>query len=632
MVATLLGASVLAAGGTDSGPIAWLGIASLAIVAALSALAIAGVVPLPRLSHLAMTMLVALALLVIWTGLSLAWSLAPDLSWSYFNRGLTYLGLFCVGLFFPLFVRRAPAVFGALFAVAVAAAAVWALAGKIDPSLFEDGFRKSRLREPVGYWNTLALLFAYGAPLSLWLTIRRHHPGVRALGAGMLFVLIPAIMLTLSRSGILVALLAILAWLVLAPGRLETVAALLLAVPAGAALGIWAVDQPGLSEDGQSLAIRAADGRMLGWMLGIGFLAVVGVALALALVEARRPLTDEIRARALRVIVYAAGGLVVIGLIAFAVKVGNPVAWADDKLDEFQSSELVSNDPSRLTNVSSNNRLDWWREAAEAFKDEPVLGTGAGTFPIVHRLYRENEISVTSPHNVLMQFLAELGIVGALLAVTATLAGLLAARRATRRLPDDQQLAGLALTIVFAVFAVHALVDVDWEFLAVCAPPFLGLGVLLGGRRGLWLDGYRPLALLAPLILVPFVLAFLLPSLAARTSSSSAEQLFENPERARALARQAHALDPLALDPIFARANAEVVLGRTAAARAAYLQAVELQPGNPLTWLQLTEFEIAEGELDMARASWRRLSELDPYDCRVRELGVALELGGTRCG
>ena len=55
---------------------------------------------------------------------------------------------------------------------------------------------------------------------------------------------------------------------------------------------------------------------------------------------------------------------------------------------------LVSNDPGRFSNASSNKRLDWWAEAASAFRDEPTLGTGAGTFPVVHRLYRDDEISV----------------------------------------------------------------------------------------------------------------------------------------------------------------------------------------------------------------------------------------------
>ena len=340
-VGALLGASVLVGGGARSGATVWIGIASLAIVSATVALALAGVVPLPRVSLGGLVAIAALALFVIWNGLSVAWSIAPDLSWSYFNRGLTYLGLVGVGLFLTVFVRRAPLAFASLLALAVAAAAVWALAGKVDPSLFEDGLRKARLREPVGFWNTLALLMAFGVPLALWLGVRRHHPLVRALGAGFLFLLVPATLLTLSRSGVLAALLAVAIWLAFAPGRLESIAQMLLSVPAGVAVGQWAVRQPGLVDDNQELAVRAAAGRTLGWTLALLFVAIVGAALALAVLEERRPLTDELRRRALRVIAWAALGLAVVGLVVFTVQVGNPVSWVGDKVEEFTSPELV---------------------------------------------------------------------------------------------------------------------------------------------------------------------------------------------------------------------------------------------------------------------------------------------------
>ncbi len=631
-IGILLGASVLAGGGARSGAIVWIGIGSLGVVCALCALALAGALPLPRFSRLGLVSIAALTLFVLWSGLSVAWSLAPDLSWGYFNRGLAYLGLVGVGLFFTVFVRRAPLVFASILTVAIAAAAVWALAGKIDPSLFEDGLRRARLREPVGFWNPLALLFAFGVPLSLWASARRHAALVRALGVGLLFLLVPATLLTVSRSGILAALLAAAAWLLLAPGRLELVAALALAVPAGAAVGQWALGQPGLVDDFQELSVRASDGRAFGWTVGLAFIAVVVIAYVLARVEARRPLTDAVRERVLRVVGWLALGLIVVGVVLFVVRVGNPATWVGDKVDEFTSPELVSNDPARLTSVNANKRLDWWAEAASAFRDEPALGSGAGTFPVVHRLYRADEISVASPHNVLMQFLAETGLVGALLAAVAAAAGVVAAGRAARRLADDQQLAGLALVIILVLYALHALVDVEWDFLAVTAPALLALGVMLGKARALWLERFPILALVPPLVFLPIVVSLLLPPLAASTSRASTEELFDDPARALALAGQAHALDPASLEPIFARADAELVLGRPTLARAAYLQAIELQPRNPRSWLQLTEFELAEGDLEVARASWLRLSVLDPHDCRVRELGMTLGLDATPCG
>ena len=35
---------------------------------------------------------------------------------------------------------------------------------------------------------------------------------------------------------------------------------------------------------------------------------------------------------------------------------------------------------------------------------------------------------------------------------------------------------------------LHALVDVEWDFFAVTAPPMFALGVLLAGPRPLWVE------------------------------------------------------------------------------------------------------------------------------------------------
>ena len=51
----------------------------------------------------------------------------------------------------------------------------WALLGKVIPSLFPDGARVARLRNPIGYWNSLALAAATAVPLALWLASARGH-------------------------------------------------------------------------------------------------------------------------------------------------------------------------------------------------------------------------------------------------------------------------------------------------------------------------------------------------------------------------------------------------------------------------------------------------------------------------
>ena len=86
--------------------------------------------------------------------------------------------------------------------------------------------------------------------------------------------------------------------------------------------------------------------------------------------------------------------------------------------DDFTSVESDDqSDPARVLRSNSGNRWVWWREAAGAFSDEPLRGWGAGSFPLVHRRYRDDDLPVRQAHSVPLQFLAETGIVGALLAL-----------------------------------------------------------------------------------------------------------------------------------------------------------------------------------------------------------------------
>ena len=485
---SLLGAAVLSGGGSTDGSLPWIGAGALLVVVLLGTGGLVGLWPMPKLSSEGAAAVAFLTLLVAWTGLSILWSFAPDLSWGYLNRGITYLTLLAVGIFLGALVRRAPTVLAALIALAVAAALVWALAGKIDPSLFEDGARRARLRDPVGIWNLLAGLLAFGVPLTLWLAGRRFPVLVRALAVGFLFLLVPALALTLSRSGILAAILAGLLWLALARDRLDTLVALAISVPAGIGLAGWALDRPGLVDEGQSFAQRAADGRQFGIYLALGFAAAVIIAGTLALLERAWPPTAERRRQLTLAAVGVAVLVVVLLAIAFVVRVGDPAGWIDTKLEELTSEELVTNEASRLSSVSLNNRLDWWEEAIDAFRGEPVL----------------------EPHNLPLQFLAETGVIGGVLLVAAALFALLAAGRAVRRLDEADRLAGLALFVILVVYLAHSVVEVDWDFIAVSAPAFLGLGVLLGSgpsqtleyRRAGWVVPTLAVALLAAASLV----------------------------------------------------------------------------------------------------------------------------------
>src|SRR4029078_12831175 len=98
-----------------------------------------------------------------------------------------------------------------VLALLLGAVCFWALAGKVVPALFADGARVARLRNPVGYWNSLALLADMALPLFLWLAARR-----RELGALGVYLAVVTVLLTYSRAGGALAPMVVRAWRLLA--------------------------------------------------------------------------------------------------------------------------------------------------------------------------------------------------------------------------------------------------------------------------------------------------------------------------------------------------------------------------------------------------------------------------------
>ena len=199
-----------------------------------------------------------------WSGLSVVWSVAPDRSWDELNRTLVLAGFLAVGLLFGArggpalrrVCRRAAAVLG----VALGATMLWALAGKVMPALFPDGARAARLRDPVGYWNALALAADALLVLGLWATVSLRIRAARVAGTVLAYVAVLAIFLSVSRTGLAAAVAGVALWLWLARERLAAAAlAAAAALPAGA-VAAWAFTRPALVESGQARADRVADG------------------------------------------------------------------------------------------------------------------------------------------------------------------------------------------------------------------------------------------------------------------------------------------------------------------------------------------------------------------------------------
>ena len=570
-------------------------------------------VPVPGGAGLAC--LALLAALAAWVGVTMAWSVAPDLSWAAFDRILVYLAFALLGLLGTRVPQPARTIAGGL-ALLLGLVLLWALAGKVIPSLFPDGARVARLRNPIGYWNSLALAAATAVPLGLWLASARGHTrALRAAGVLLLYLAELTVVLTYSRAGIAVAALAAVGWVWVGRDRLESLAALAIATPVAGLVALWAFSRPAITDDLQAYADRVNDGAWFGVLISAGAAVVIGVAFWLA----GRALTDRERTIWTRRLGAVAGVVALVGLAVVLALRGGKI------LDEFRGTggKQVSQSPTRLAELSSSNRWRWWQEAWSLWKDAPAGGKGAATFEVARRDIREGSITTTEPHNLALQFLSETGIVGFLLLLGVVGTGAVAAVVAVRRAEGAERAAAAALSLGLGAYVLHALVDIDWEFVAVTGPAFFVLGALvgLGARRRARVA--RRVAGAVAIVGIGVLYSLVAPYSSSRLVDSTYSDLSAG-KTAAALSdgRAARALNPLAVDPLFALGDVEAARSDETAALRRYRQAVDLQPENSSTWYALGAYEFFTGRYKLALHDLDRAYGLDPYGPAGRPGGL----------
>jgi O-antigen ligase len=626
--------AVFHGGGSSDGSLVPIAVLSLLGAAALAAGAAVGVGERPGLGAPAVGLLVAFAAYVAWCGLSIVWSIAPDRSWDYVNRGLAYLALLAVGMVAGSLVRDAPRLLAAALTVLVGAALVWALAGKVVPALGPDASRSARLLEPVGYWNALALLLAMGLPLWSWLAGEALRPAVRALAAAAVAASVVALALTGSRGGLIVAAVAVAAWLALAPRRLEGAGALALGVPVGGVVGAWALTQPGVADEGVSRATQRSDGALFGVVLLVALAVVYAAGLLLA---RRPPLEPEERQRTGRLVALGAAVAFVLVVVGGMVRVGHPGAWAGHRLDEFRnppSQSVPENAGQRLGSFSSNNRWTWWKESWHIWRDDPLGGAGAGSFELARRPLREDTQVPLAPHDLPLQALAETGLVGFMLLLAAAASAGWAVAAGLGRLGGPSRAAGGALSAALVAWAAHSLIDMSWQYVAVSAPFFAALGVLATARGEP--VAARRRAPIAAAAAVAFGLAAVasvgLPWLADRRLGDAVDAFAAGDLAAAATdARQAQRLNPLDIAPVQMHASIDEARGRFDDAEGLYVDAVDLQPENPDTWFELGRFEFrVRKRPQVAYCYFDRAYALDSWDDdTARALNEVRQAGAT---
>jgi O-antigen ligase len=589
------------------------------------------------------------------TVLSVIWSVQPEESWRDAGRMLAYSAFFGAAVaLVRLAPERWPAVLGGLALAAVIVCA-FALLTKVFPGKLVAYNSYARLEEPYGYWNAIGLSAALGAICCMWLGGRRAGHGLlSALAYPAMGVLLLTLMLAYSRGALAALLIGLLLWFCIVPLRLRSAAVLISGALAAGAVAAWDFSRHALSAEGVALGERAAAGHQLGALVVAMVAVLLLTGLAVGFLTGRR--APSLTAR--RNVGATLLALIVLALFAFAGALAHShrgftgsISHAVDSLTN-PNAKPPPNTPDRLTAVASV-RARYWKEALQIFAAHPALGAGAAGYQTARLRYRRETLEVRHAHGFVVQTLADLGLVGLLLALALLTAWATAAGRAThpfnrrwtswrawrelraggrpawRSSPEPyapERIGMLSMLCLVVVFGAHSLIDWTWYVpgdacaALLCAGWLAGRGPLTAGvgtthRSGpSFDDGARPatgrpparLAWLARLgyLRVGIAAAVIVAALLAAWSqwqpqrSEEARQnalalLARDPAAATSAAETAVSRDPLSAEALLTLADIQQVRGQTALARATLQRAVRLQPSNPQTWLALARSDLA---------------------------------------
>jgi len=580
-----------------------------------------------------------------WNGVTLLWSVAPDQTWLEFNRDLSYVIVLALAIAAGSSHRRSLQTVATGYMLAALAVTVYALGQKVAPGLHISGlfnlnqtFQYARLQAPLDYWNALALFVVFAVPIALAIVVDRERPRrIRIASLLVVELMLLVIGLTYSRGGLIALVVAVAVSVAFGGARLRTLAALAVAAVTTVAPLVVALSDHALSGENIPLGQREAPGGQLAIVLLVSLLVLFLAGRRLLDLERRVELTPERARRVARLLIAGAGVVVLIGLVAVALSsrgLGGSVSHAWHSFTTPRGANI--NDPN--VSFSSAYRWVWWKEAVGAWSARPFGGWGGGSFQVLDLLYRTTNAHVQDAHSVPLQWLAETGIVGALLGIGGYALLLAGGIDSVRRMAGAERALAAALLAGGVAYAVHAFYDWDWDIPGVTFPVLVFLGVLAGAGMSRWTwegpsrpIGTRALALaLCTFALCIYAFSALLPSLAATKASAALTQAGATSsravlERAEATAYLASRLDPLSDQGLTAAASISVYLHNPAQARADLLQAVRRDPSDELAWEQLAALELNVRDVRATRQATERVLQLDPRGAIGRQLTLYLE-------
>jgi len=392
-------------------------------------------------------------------GLSLLWTVSEITTIEEVLRSSMYLAVFLMALAALSSGRQVDSMMDAAVLVTTAVAG-YGLLQKISPleypaSSIDDVSVDSTLDYP----NTLAAILGMGIVLALARMTQSRNVAFRGLLAALILGFIATMYLTASRGGIASLGIAGGLMILLSNYRVQMVSNLLLISVPGAWLvwrmqGLEALRQAGAS-DQQKLSAGLELRNDLVISLAVAFLLQCGCALFVN----RYEISSQVRR--------AIGGIFLAGAVVAVI--GGALLTANHYGGARQAYDMLLSDPQgdesarqRLASLSIGFREDYWKVAWDEWKEQPLTGTGAGTFEYTWLRERPVDTGVKQVHNLYLEqgtetglfaFLAIVGFAGLLLGYTA---------REAWRSSGNRRLLLSGLAAAAAIYLLSSVIEWHW--------------------------------------------------------------------------------------------------------------------------------------------------------------------------
>lgn len=421
----------------------------------------------------------------LWTGLSIIWSISPDESLVEFSRTGGYVAVFAIGILVgkQRFTRRLATI---LFLAITIAAAIYGLGPKTFPLLIDNLENAGRIAVPIGYTNAMGLLLAMGYLVSIYVSSdRAFHWALRLLSAMCAPLLLACLFFTLSRGAMLALIIGLIIYFAITPVRLRSFGVMLISLVPIILIARWSSTQDALIKNRIDMGDRLLAASSLRWYLLAAVVASGLIFIVILLLGRRVRISPLVKKLCGTTVLGAVLLILVTSSMWFISSKPSFSEWSRQAYHDIRYGIPSKTGTDRLLEMGSSGRWTLWEEALSSWEENPYLGSGGQSFPLIHLMKRDSDLLfVKQPHGHPFQLLAEFGLVGFLLGMAFISAAIAVCTLTLCRLKDrwERTLAAAILSMLI-IYLTHASFDWDWNMFALTMIYFFFTGIMIGWPR-----------------------------------------------------------------------------------------------------------------------------------------------------